>query len=135
VIVNGDAVHTITCTASNNAVDPDGDHNSSSSSVTVRIDEAPPTLTFEPQNPNDPTGLVVDASDQESGVAGGTIEMTPANSNSWTALPTTFGGGQLVAHFDDAGLHGPYAFKATSCDNVRLDYKNADASRADGGNV
>ncbi|MGA2929752.1 MAG: hypothetical protein ABSG43_27955 [Solirubrobacteraceae bacterium] len=118
VIVNGDGVHTITCTASNNAVDPDGNHNSSSSSVTVRIDEAPPALSFEPQNPNDPAGLVADASDQESGVAGGTLEIAPANSNSWTALPTTFGGGQLVAHFDDAGLHGPYVFKATSCDNV-----------------
>ena len=38
--------------------------------------------------------------------------------NSWTALPTTFTGSQLVAHFDDAGLRGAYTFSVRSCDNV-----------------
>ena len=69
-------------------------------------------------NPNDPTGVVVDTSDSESGVAGGSIEMAPAGTSSWTALPTTFTGSQLVAHFDDAGLRGPYTFSVRSCDNV-----------------
>jgi hypothetical protein len=86
--------------------------------MTVHIDEAPPALSLEPVNPNDPTGLVADTSDSESGVAGGSIEMAPAGSSSWTALPTTLNGTQLLAHFDDAGLSSPYTFRIQSCDNV-----------------
>ena len=118
LIVNGDGVRTVSCTAWNNAVDPQGNHNSGTSSVTVHIDEAPPSMSLEPVNPNDPTGVVVDTSDSESGVAGGSIEMAPAGTGSWTALPTTFTGTQLVAHFDDAGLRGAYTFSVRSCDNV-----------------
>ena len=69
-------------------------------------------------NPNDPTGVVADTSDSESGVAGGSIEMAPAGTGSWTALPTTLTGSQLVAHFNDAGMRGPYTFSVRSCDNV-----------------
>ena len=116
--VDGDGVHTVTCTAWNNAVDPQGQPNTDTSSMAVHIDESPPSINFEPQNPNDPTGLVIDASDAESGVAGGTIEMAPAGTNDWTSLPTTFDGSHLLAHFDDAGLSGSYAFQATACDNV-----------------
>ena len=116
--INGDGVRTVTCTAWNNAVGPQGNHNSGSSSVTVHIDEAPPALSLEPVNPNDPTAVVADTSDSESGVAGGSVEMAPAGTGSWTNLPTTFTGSQLLAHFDDAGLDGDYSFKVTSCDNV-----------------
>jgi hypothetical protein len=118
VTVDGDGVRTVSCTAWNNAVDPQGNHNSGTSSVTVHIDEAPPALSLEPVNPSDPTGLVADTTDSESGVAGGSIEMAPAGTGSWTSLPTTFTGSQLLAHFDDAGLVGLYTFKVTSCDNV-----------------
>ena len=97
--VNGDGVKTVACTAWNNAIDPQGNHNSGTSSVTVHIDEAPPALSLEPVNPNDPTGLVADTSDAESGVAGGSIEMAPAGTSSWTALPTTFNGTQLAGAF------------------------------------
>ena len=82
--VNGDGVKTVSCTAWNNAVDPQGNHNSGTSSVTVHIDEAPPVASLEPTNPNDPTGVVADTSDSESGVAGGSIEMAPAGTSSWT---------------------------------------------------
>jgi hypothetical protein len=116
--VNGDGVHTVTCTAWNNAVDPQGQPNTGTSSMTVHIDESSPSIKFETQNPHDPTGLVIDTSDGESGVAGGTIEMAPAGTNDWTSLPTTFDGSHLLAHFDDAGLDGEYAFQATACDNV-----------------
>ncbi len=71
VTVDGDGTHTVVCTAGNGAVDPQGQPNSGSSSETVKIDQAPPAVTFEPQNPGDPTELVVDTSDSESGVAGG----------------------------------------------------------------
>lgn len=116
--VNGDGVKTVTCTAWNNAVDPQGNHNAGTSSVTVHIDETPPSLSFAPQNPADPTAVVVDASDAESGVAAGSIEMSPVGTNQWTNLPTTSAGGQLVAHFDDAGLRGQYSFNVRACDNV-----------------
>ena len=116
--VDGDGVKTVSCTAWNNAVDPQGNHNSGTNSVSVHIDEAPPVVSLEPVNPNDPTALVADTSDSESGVAGGSIEMAPAGTGSWTSLPTTFTGSQLLAHFNDAGLDGPYSFKVTSCDNV-----------------
>ena len=86
--------------------------------MTVHIDESPPSLSFQPQNPGDPTALVVDTSDTESGVAGGSIEMAPAGTSDWTSLPTSFDGSHLLAHFDDAGLSGAYSFQATSCDNV-----------------
>jgi len=116
--VNGDGVKTVSCTAWNNAVDPQGNHNSATSSVTVHIDEAPPVASLEPTNPNDPTSVIADTTDSESGVAGGSIEMAPAGTGSWTALPTTFTGNQLVAHFNDAGMSGPYTFGVRSCDNV-----------------
>jgi len=116
--VVGDGVKTVTCTAWNNAVDPQGNHNSGTSSVSVDIDEAPPVVSLEPVNPIDPTALVADTSDSESGVAGGSVEMAPAGTGSWTSLPATFTGSQLLAHFNDAGLDGPYSFKVTSCDNV-----------------
>jgi hypothetical protein len=67
--VNGDGVKTVSCTAWNNAVDPQGNHNSGTSSVTLRIDEAPPVVSLEPVDPNDPTALVADTTDSESGVA------------------------------------------------------------------
>jgi len=116
--VDGDGVKTVTCTAWNNAFDPQGNHNSGTSSVMVHIDEAPPQLSLEPVNPNDPTAVVADTSDSESGGAGGSIEMAPAGTGSWTAVPTAFNGTQLVGHFDDAGLRDVYAFRARSCDNV-----------------
>lgn len=116
--VNGDGVHTVTCTAWNKAVDPQGQPNTNTNSMSVHIDEAPPTITFASQNPHDPTGLVVNASDTESGVADGSIEMAPAGTNNWTSLPTSSNGSRLAAHFDDAGRIGPYSFRATACDNV-----------------
>jgi hypothetical protein len=118
VTVNGDGVHTVSCTAWNNAVDPQGQPNETTSSIPVHIDESPPTLRFEPQNPSDPTGMVVDAADDESGVASGSIEMAPAGTNNWVSLATGFNHAQLTTHFDDADRTGPYVFKATSCDNV-----------------
>jgi hypothetical protein len=116
--VNGDGAKIVSCTAWNNAVDPQGNHDSGTSSVSVHIDEAPPVVSLAPVNPNDPTALVADTSDSESGVAGGSVEMAPAGTGSWASLPTTFTGGQLLAHFNDAGLNGSYSFKVTSCDNV-----------------
>ncbi len=118
LVVDGDGVHAVSCTAWNGAVGPQGQPNTGTGSASIDIDEAPPSLSFEPQNPADPTALLVDTSDGESGVAGGSIEMAPAGTSAWTSLPTSFNGQSLVARFDDVGLHGAYTFRATSCDNV-----------------
>ena len=118
VAVNGDGVHTLSCTAWNRAVGPQGQPNTATNSMAVHIDEAPPSISFEPQSPSDPTGLVVDTSDSESGVAGGSLQMAPAGSSAWSSMPTSFDGAHLLGHFDDAGLRGPYVIRATSCDNV-----------------
>ena len=116
--VNGDGVHTVSCTAWNNAVDPQGQPNTGTNTMSVHIDETPPAITFAPQNPGDPTGVVVNATDSESGVASGAIQMAPAGSQDWTSLASGFDGPHLLAHLDDAGLHGPYTVQATACDNV-----------------
>ena len=116
--VDGDGVHVVSCTASNNAVGPQGQPDTATSSLAVHIDEAPPSITFGSQNPSDPTAVTVNARDGESGVAGGSVQMSPAGSTSWSAVPASFDGTHVLAHVDDAGLHGPYDVKATSCDNV-----------------
>ena len=116
--VDGDGVHVVSCTASNNAVDPQGQPNTATSTLAVHIDEAPPSITFASPNPSDPTAVTVNARDGESGVAGGSVQMSPAGSTSWSAVPASFDGTHVLAHVDDAGLHGPYDVKATSCDNV-----------------
>jgi len=118
VSVNGSGVHPVSCTAWNNAVDPQGSPNTGTASTTIHIDETPPSLAFEPQDPSDPTQLVVDTSDSLSGVSGGSIAMAPAGTQTWTSLPTTFDGKHLLASIDDSGLSGPYVFQATSCDNA-----------------
>jgi hypothetical protein len=116
--VDGDGVHTVSCTAWNNAVGPQGQSNTATSALAVHIDEAPPSVSFEPQTAGDPTRLVVDTSDGESGVAAGSVEMAPVGSNQWSSLPTSAAGAQLASRFDDAGKAGPYIFRATACDNV-----------------
>jgi hypothetical protein len=118
LVINGDGVHTVSCIAWNRAVGPQGQANTGGNSMTIRIDETPPALSFQAQNPSDPTALVVNTSDSESGVAGGSIEMAPAGTNDWTSLPTSFDGSHLLSRFDDAGLSGAYSFRATSCDSV-----------------
>jgi hypothetical protein len=118
VSVDGSGAHTVSCTAWNNAVDPQDAANTGTASTTVHIDETPPRLAFEPQDPSDPTQLVVDTGDSLSGVAGGSIAMAPAGTQNWASLPTTLDGQHLLAGINDAGLSGSYVFQATSCDNA-----------------
>ena len=116
--VDGDGVHTVSCVAWNQATGPQGQPNTGGNSTTIHIDEAPPAIAFQPPNPSNPTAVVVNTSDNESGVGSGSIEMAPAGTNDWTTLPTSFDGSHLRAGFDDAGLNGAYAFRATSCDDA-----------------
>lgn len=116
--LDGDGAHTVSCTVQNNALDPQGAHNSGTASEQIRIDEAPPVLAFAPVNPADPDELAVNTSDNESGVAGGSITVQGPHQTAATPIATTLTGGQLLAHFDDAGKNGNYTFTATSCDAV-----------------
>ena len=119
ITLNGTGVWTVSCRAYNNAIDVNGTPATSPrQAVAVKIDETPPSIAFEPQNPASPTRLVIDTSDGQSGVASGQIYMRSAAGGSWTALRTEFDGQHLLAGFDDAGLSGAYIFEATSCDNA-----------------
>ena len=132
VTINGTGVHTASCTATNQAVDPQGVPNSGSGSMSIKIDETPPNVLIEPSDPSNPTELVADTSDGQSGVAGGSFAMRPVGSNVWEPLSTQFDGGELIGSFDDSGLAGPYQFEATSCDNVgncASAHRAADAAR------
>ncbi|MGO9903896.1 MAG: hypothetical protein ACLP0J_30480 [Solirubrobacteraceae bacterium] len=117
--VNGNGQHSINCTAANSAIDPQGQHNTGNAAMTVDIDEQPPTVSLEAQNPSDPDQVIAQTSDNESQVAGGQIEIAPHGTSSWSALPTTFtSGGQLIAMIPDATLHGPYTIQASACSQV-----------------
>ena len=107
VTINGTGVHTASCAATNQAVDPQGVANSGSGSMSIKIDETPPSVLIEPSDPSDPTELVADTSDGQSGVAGGSFAMRPVGSNVWEPLSTQFNGGELIGSFDDSGLAGP----------------------------
>ncbi len=114
--VNGDGTHTVSCAAANNAIDPAGVVATGGDSLSIKIDEVPPAISFAPADPSNPDQVVVNTSDGESGVAGGSIAIAPAGSTDWTQLPTTFTGSQLIATINDAGLTGPYVVQARSCD-------------------
>jgi hypothetical protein len=118
VTVDGNGVHTVSCTAWNNAVGPQGQHASGTNSLSVYIDEVPPSIRFEPRTASDPTEVIVDTADYESGVAGGSIQMAPAGTNDWVSLPTSVGDGQLTAQVEDDNRQGPYVLRANSCDNA-----------------
>jgi hypothetical protein len=116
--VNGDGAHTVSCTAANNAVDPQGQNNTGTTSETIKIDEQPPAVAFEPVNPANPTQVVVDAPDGESGLAGGSITIQGPHAKTATPLVTSSDGSHLYANLDDQGRNGTYTIVANACDNV-----------------
>jgi len=116
VTIDGDGIHTISCTAWNNAIGPQGQHESGTNSLSVYIDEVPPSIRFEPRTDSAPTDLVVDTTDSESGVASASVQMAPDGTNEWESLPTSFDGRQLTAQIEDDHRQGPYLIRATSCD-------------------
>ena len=116
--VNGDGVHTVSCTAANNAVDPQGRNNTGVTTEAIKIDEQPPAVSFEPVNPADPTQVVVDAPDNESGLAGGSITIQGPHAKAPTPLAISSDGSHLYANIDDQGRNGRYTIVADACDHV-----------------
>jgi hypothetical protein len=120
VTIDGNGSHTVSCSVANKAVDPQGANNTGQASETVDIDEQPPSLSFEPTDPSNPDQVIVDTSDDESPVSGGTIQITPQGSTTPIALATTFNSaGQLVATIPDATLAaGQYTLEASATSQV-----------------
>lgn len=118
MILDGDGLHTVSCTAWNNAVDPQGVHNIGTGSITVHIDEVAPSIRFEPRTAHDPTEIVADATDGESGVASGSIQLASSGTTDWVTLPTSFDGAHVASQLDDRQRKGSYVLRATSCDNA-----------------
>lgn len=119
VTLDGTGVWKVSCSSWNNALDVSGQPAISTQTVSVHIDETPPSISFEPPNRADPQAVVVDTSDGQSGVAGGQVELRPAAGGNWESLATQFDGAHLRARFDDATLApGPWTVRATSCDNA-----------------
>jgi hypothetical protein len=93
--------------------------NAASVPVTLRYDPEAPQLGFEPSPAGDPTLVSVHVTDQVSGVADGTIEISREGSNTWQALATQKDASRLVARIDDAALPaGTYVLRATAHDQA-----------------
>lgn len=120
ITLNGTGVWTVSCSSQNDAYDVNGQPGSSPpQTVRVRIDETPPTVGFAPIDPADPQAVVVNTSDGQSGVAGGQIQMRPADGSDWIPLSTGLDGSHLRAHFDDSTMTpGPWVVQATACDKA-----------------
>ena len=116
--VDGDGTHAVSCTAANNAVDPQGAPDTGAATQTIRIDEAPPRISFAPGDPQNPTQVVADAPDGESGLGSGSIAIQGPHASSPTPLSTTVGASTLSADIDDQGRNGDYTVIAKACDNV-----------------
>jgi hypothetical protein len=87
--------------------------------VPVRFDPEPPELVFVAPDPADPLRVVVNASDQHSGLANGEIEMRQIGTDTWHGLPTKLEGSQLVAYVDDERFRrGSYEFRAHAQDHA-----------------
>jgi hypothetical protein len=87
--------------------------------VNLRYDPEPPQLGFEPPSATDPTLVAVPVTDNVSGLAGGSIEISPSGSGVWQALPTEKNGNRLLARIDDAVLPaGGYVLRARAADQA-----------------
>ena len=116
--VNGTGIQEVSCTGANQAVDAQGAHATTTGTLGVAIDETPPAVAIEPQNPGSPAQVVVDTTDAQSGVAGGSIQIAPAGTSHWTDVPTSLASGHLIGEMNDARLNGAYTVQATSCDQA-----------------
>jgi hypothetical protein len=95
------------------------DPNTSSVPIKLRLDSEPPQLAFAPSPVDDPTLVTAQVTDKVSGLAGGSIEISAAGSDTWRALDTHTDGSRLVARIDDATLPtGNYALRATAYDQA-----------------
>jgi hypothetical protein len=96
-------------------------NNTSNNGVTVhlRADTEAPTAVFSPTDPNDPTRVLVQASDTTSGIGSGAIDFKPQDSDSWTSIPAKVDGGRLSANLPDESMaDGIYDLRAHAVDRA-----------------
>jgi len=121
-IVAGDGVHTVTASARDAAGNVRGEGDGSAApSAPVRIDEAPPTVSFaRAGDPAAPELIEASVNDGLSGPAPsrGAIAVRPAGSGqAFEPLRTTVSAGRLSAQWDsDSYPRGEYEFRATGYD-------------------
>jgi hypothetical protein len=106
--ISADGQHTLTVRATDLAGNTSSDHV-----VHIRIDQTPPTGSFESQDPADPRKLVVSVDDATSGVADGHIELRRHGATEFGRIPTSRQGSKLMGRLDDLALtDGRYELRA-----------------------
>lgn len=85
----------------------------------LRVDTQAPDATFAPQTAADPDRLTVSAADATSGLASGSIELKPHDTQGWTAIPAEVAGNSLSAVVPDETLpDGVYDLRAHVADQA-----------------
>jgi hypothetical protein len=88
-------------------------------SVPLRFDPDPPEVVFLTPDAADPLRVVLSATDRQSGLAGGDIEMRATGTRTWHGLRTERQGTQLVAYVDDERFRkGTYEFRGHAVDRA-----------------
>lgn len=83
----------------------------------LRLDPTAPNVSFEAPNPSDPTLVMARASDADSGVVEGRIEIRKRGSDAWQILSSALDGGVISARIDDEHLAaGRYRLRAWAKD-------------------
>jgi hypothetical protein len=87
--------------------------------VWLYFDNVPPTLRIADVDPMDPQRVTVTASDDNSGIARGDIEIRRQGTDAWISLPVTLTATGLTAIVDDAALpDGVYDLRARAVDGA-----------------
>jgi len=87
--------------------------------VTMRYDPEPPKLAFDPTPGEDPTLVSVPVTDDVSGLADGSIEISAEGSATWKSLDTKMDGSKLVTRIDDTSFPaGRYVLRAVAHDQA-----------------
>ena len=92
---------------------------SASDAVHLRLDQEPPRLVFQPQDPGDPLRVAVHVDDRHSGLDTGAIEMRRRGGDVWQSLATVREDQLLVSYVDDERFRsGVYDFRAGARDRA-----------------
>jgi protocatechuate 3,4-dioxygenase beta subunit len=88
-------------------------------SVTVRLDDTPPTVAFGPIDGNDPTRIDIESSDSISSIVRGEAEIRRVDDSRWLPIATTRSLAGFAARLDDEHLaDGAYELRAVVIDSA-----------------
>jgi hypothetical protein len=91
-------------------------------SLSLRFDDLPPSVAFEPVSDETPDRVVARVADADSGAASGQLYCRRADKSAWRELPTKFepggGGGGLTAQLPPGLTPGTYFFRAEATDGA-----------------